>query len=70
MEYPAGSFCILLRFLGLLSWLSVLSFLRETDGRLAFLPISKSWNCWAVFSLTVKQELIGSGFLNNEMPEA
>lgn len=39
------SFCVLLRILGLLSCLSTLSFLRQTNGSLAFLPISTNWDC-------------------------
>lgn len=45
IQLGAASFCVLLRILGLLSCLSTLSFLRQTNGSLAFLPISRNWDC-------------------------
>lgn len=60
IQLGAASFCVFLRISALLSCLSTLSFLRQTNGTLAFLPISRNWDCRAGFSLTVKPELIGS----------
>lgn len=45
IQLGAASFCELLGILELLSCLSALSFLRQTNGSLAFLPISRNWDC-------------------------